>query len=148
MGHSGNAGIESASPGRISTTHNDWVRLSARVQLTAERFRGVFVENQDFSKVISRWDSARTLFYVDPPYLGINGYNLSFSRKDHVRLLRQLGQVQGFVVLSGYASPLYDMWLEGWSQLSIPARSNRNTMRKETIWINPAATVALPQTLL
>lgn len=148
MGHSGNAGIENATPGQMRTTQNDWIGLPARIRLMAERFKKVYVENQDFSKIISRWDSPTTLFYADPPYLGINRYNVGMDRKDHVRLLKQLHQVQGLVVLSGYASPLYDMWLGGWSRSSTPVRTNRATLRTEVVWSNPAATVALPPTLL
>lgn len=34
----------------------------------AKRIKGVIIENQDFRKIIQRFDSINTLFYCDPPY--------------------------------------------------------------------------------
>jgi hypothetical protein len=63
-------------------------------------------------------DAHDTLHFVDPPYvrstrkIGGRGYGRCYrhemSNDDHVRLLEALRNLDGMVVLCGYASDLYD----------------------------------------
>lgn len=66
---------------------------------------------------------------------------------DHVALLDALrGGVAGMVVLSGYASDLYDQHLPGWEKHTTTARisGGRGTaLREEVVWLNPACSAAL-----
>lgn len=77
-----------------------------------ERIKNVQIENQDWSDCMFDYDSPGTVFYCDPPYLDTDTsvYKLKFSRADHIRLLDQIMQTQGFVALSGYPNPLYDSY--------------------------------------
>lgn len=66
---------------------------------------------------------------------------------DHLALLDALrGVVDGMVVLSGYASDLYDQHLPGWEKRTTKAliSGGRGTvMREEVVWLNPACVDAL-----
>lgn len=76
------------------------------------RFKNVLVENLDWSQCISDFDAKDAVFYCDPPYLDTDGggYVHKFSRQDHVQLLNQIQDTQGFVAISGYANELYDSY--------------------------------------
>jgi DNA adenine methylase len=86
-----------------------------------ERLSNVIIESDDFEKIIKRWDSVETFFYMDPPYYGAEGYYSGFSKDDHERLLRLLKEVKGKWLLSGYANELYDRELEGFNRYEFRA---------------------------
>lgn len=86
---------------------------TALLSLVAERFRYVQVEHQDFATIIQTYQTPRTLFYVDPPYVGCedyydNGEMPPFSEEDHRRLATLLNATPAFVALSYYAHPFVD----------------------------------------
>jgi len=66
------------------------------------RLSGVIIECLDFEAFIRRYDSAGTLFYLDPPYWGCEGdYGKAlFSRADFQRLSDALAGIKGSFVLS------------------------------------------------
>lgn len=116
----------------------DWVHMAA------ERLKDAMIENDDALKVISRFDDPRTLFYVDPPYLGTSRGRLDHYRcelageEDHVRLADQLLAVQGMVIISGYPSALYDELYKGWTVLETTNPTNGNgTSAIERLWLSP-----------
>ncbi len=80
-----------------------------------DRLRGVYIENQDFRDIIKWYDSTRTLFYVDPPYLehGL-GYIHYMSKQDHIDLAHILAGVEGFAILSAMDSDLYRQLYADW----------------------------------
>ena len=49
--------------------------------------------------------------------------------------LRWIG-LRGSVVLSGYASPIYDSALAGWRRIEMSATGDRQTKRREVLWCN------------
>jgi DNA adenine methylase len=80
----------------------------------AERFRRVQVERLDWRDCLSRYDSADTCFYLDPPYhpetRGIdrsNAYRHDLTGADHQELVERVASLVGSVLISGYAHPLY-----------------------------------------
>jgi len=91
-----------------------WRSLNNLVEVR-ERLSNVIIECDDFEKVIKRWDSKETFFFLDPPYYGVEDYYSGFGREDHERLLRLLKEVKGKWLLSGYANELYDRELEGFN---------------------------------
>jgi DNA adenine methylase len=68
----------------------------------SERFRGVIIENFDFEECIRRYDNPETLFYCDPPYMGLSYYNFKFEYRDHNRLANLLKEIEGKVIVSYY----------------------------------------------
>jgi DNA adenine methylase len=147
-----------ANSNRSGTTPaHDWMSYPVALQAIVERVQGkaVIIESRDASKVMAQHDSPATLHYVDPPYLPetrspANKYDLKhrmyrheLSRGEHVKLLGFLKRLEGMVVLSGYASDLYDARLRGWRRFEISALADGARARTEVLWINPACSAAL-----
>ncbi|MBO0795195.1 MAG: DNA adenine methylase [Ktedonobacteraceae bacterium] len=79
----------------------------------AERFRLVQIENPDFERLIQTYQTPRTLFYCDPPYIGCEApYKVGdaplFTEQDHRRLAVLLNETPSLVVLSYYEHPWLD----------------------------------------
>jgi len=79
----------------------------------AQRFRYVQIECLDFAQLITTYETPRTLFYVDPPYMGTEDcYNTEdapfFTSDDHARLATALNATPALVALSYYEHPLLD----------------------------------------
>ena len=144
-----------------TTSAHDWANYPPAVAALAQRFRGVVIENRPAAEVISYFDGARgkpapegVLFYVDPPYVQSTrsekrcqlapstGYLHEMDDAGHAALLEQLLRIRGMVVLSGYATPLYDDALQGWRRLEFDAHADGARPRVEVLWINPAACAA------
>jgi DNA (cytosine-5)-methyltransferase 1 len=71
------------------------------------------------------------------------GYRHELDADDHRRLLDLLDGLSGMVVLSGYASPLYDDALNGWIRIETKALADGARPRTEVLWLNPACHDAL-----
>ena len=66
------------------------------------------------------------------------------TEAEHVELLDLLKRVEGSVVLSGYASPLYDSVLAGWErhEFEMPnhaGQGRRKQRRQEVVWVRRSA---------
>lgn len=93
--------------------------------------------------------SPDTLLYVDPPYLASTRRSLQYlhelhTEPEHAELLDHIEAVEAKVVLSGYASELYDQRLADWDRIEIPASTQQggdDAARTEVLWCNfPAST--------
>jgi DNA adenine methylase len=71
-----------------------------------------FVENTDFQKVVEKYDSPTTYFYMDPPYWKTENYysNHDFDVNDHLRLADCIKGIQGKFSLSYYDFPQLSEW--------------------------------------
>lgn len=86
---------------------------------------------------------ARALVYCDPPYLGSARarpqrglYRFEMmGEEEHVRLLRILAALPAMVMISGYASALYDEALRDWRRTSFTAQT-RGGPATEVVWMN------------
>ena len=66
-----------------------------------ERLRGVNIEHKDYADLIRVYDRKAALFYLDPPYVGAEGYyDGPFTPDDHKRLRAALGPLKGRFILS------------------------------------------------
>lgn len=143
MGH-GASGVRKhrtgfrVNPHRQRTTAaDDWMAWPAVIPAFVDRLRGVTIESRPAAKLIADHDTPATLFYVDPPYMFetrsqkrsrgdlYHGYRHELTDADHTRLLQQLRAVRGLVVLSGYASPLYEQALAGWRRIEHKTTADR-----------------------
>lgn len=111
----------------------------------AARLKGVMIENDDAISIINRFDDRRTLFYVDPPYIGVSektvrqAYAHLMDESEHIRLAETLLKAKGMVVLSGFASSIYDELYAGWTVLEKTNQANGNNMTVERLWLSPMA---------
>ncbi len=63
--------------------------------------KGWIIENLDFRELIPKYDSEKTFFYLDPPYLtGGKQYKFSFTIEDFKDLKRILDSVKGYWLLN------------------------------------------------
>jgi len=111
-----------------------------------KRLQGVLLLNRPALDVIRQYDGPRTLFYLDPPYLhetrtARNVYVYEMTMADHHELLDTIKQCRGKVMLSGYASELYDRSLAGWTRHTYEIANHASGGRKkgretEVLWTN------------
>ncbi|MGW0052077.1 DNA adenine methylase [Nocardia nova] len=115
-----------------------------RFAAVAERLHAVSLECRPAAEVIAAYgECPEVCLYVDPPYLGSvrSGVNYAHEMRsdaDHEQLLESLLRARAAVVLSGYASDLYDTALTGWTRIAIPAFTGNGTTgaRTEVVWCN------------
>lgn len=158
----GISGTHSKSEGNWSRSKLDnkncdkWKRLKERLEPVHKRFMGVQVDSQDALKCIEYWDAPDVTFYIDPPYVldtregSGKQYEHEMENSDHADLIETLLSVQGPVVLSGYAHPIYDpLCAAGWETHQYKARASTKVAsaaagegkpeRVEVVWRNPQA---------
>ena len=126
-----------------------WQKYPDALLAIVDRMKGVVVENRDALEVIPIWDREDAVFYLDPPYLADlrrspNIYNCEMTEAQHVALLEVACKIKGTVLISGYASDMYDRMLSGWERYekSMLAQgtgnSNDSRLRVEVLWVKPA----------
>jgi DNA adenine methylase len=117
----------------------------ARIAPAAVRIADVSLECRPAIEVIAAYGRhPDVLIYADPPYLGSTRAGGRYqhemtSSDDHGELLSALLDCRAGVVLSGYASPLYDSTLEGWHRREIGTQTGNGTgerSRTEVLWSN------------
>jgi DNA adenine methylase len=110
------------------------------------RFRDVQIECDDWRTVMSRYDCAETLFYVDAPYhpaTRIGGeYRHELTHRDHRAIVDCVLAMRGMIILSGYDHETYKpLERAGWKRVDYHVRthaSDYRTRRIESIWLSPS----------
>jgi DNA adenine methylase len=136
--------------GRNYNAVRDVLDLTA-VERAAQRLRWVQLENKRASEVIKKYDHIQTLFYFDPPYVEEtrstnNQYAIEWRGDNlHIEAADLLRQCAGYVVVSGYACPLYTELYEdhGWHRVDKEAQTNSGGKRIESLWLSPRTVEAL-----
>lgn len=71
------------------------------LKAVSHRLRSVVIEHMDFEHLIEVYDRPDALFYLDPPYFGVEEYYATgFSPEDHARLHDALDRIKGRFILS------------------------------------------------
>ncbi|MGP1488376.1 MAG: DNA adenine methylase [Peptoanaerobacter stomatis] len=79
----------------------DVEKMKSYIQEIQTRLTNVVIENRSFEKIIQKYDSDTTLFYLDPPYHNTEKhYNTGFNEESHRLLNKLLKQVKAKFVLS------------------------------------------------
>lgn len=152
----GHTGFRIDTKREYGTAQHLWTTYPASIAAAGQRMSGVLIENRPALDVMQQHDSPGTLHFVDPPYMhetrvmtgSRRTYNHELTNLDHVELLEGLLELEGFVVLSGYDSPLYRARLTGWACYTTKSRisAGRGTaIREEMVWLNPRCAAALNQ---
>lgn len=150
----GSTGFRIDTKREYGTAQHLWMQYPAAVSAAGQRLTGVVIENRPAIDVMRQHDAPTTLHFVDPPYMhetrvmdaSRSYYRHEMTDADHAELLDVVLELEGFVVLSGYASPLYETRLAHWQKSTTSARisAGRGTgLRTECVWINPACADAL-----
>jgi DNA adenine methylase len=126
-----------------------------RIAAAAERLHHVSLECRPALELIAWYGrSPEVLLYCDPPYLGSTRDSSAYRHEmttddEHRELGAALRSVKASVVLSGYASDLYDLELfPDWHRAAFPSGTGQNAgewaNRTEVLWSNrpfPQATL-------
>ena len=123
----------------------EWTGIPLALSVSSDRFKGVTIENIDYRKLIPKFDTSETFFYVDPPYTlgsrnaGGKGYVHEMSDEDHRQLSWILHRVKGKAAISGYPSSLYDDLYSDWRKdtKEVGANGQRGSVKRvECLWMN------------
>lgn len=142
--HNKKTGFRSNSNRSGTTPALDWRNYPGEFGAIVERLRGVVIENRDAKEVMQAHDSTHTLHYVDPPYVSETrdkgqDYKFEMTDLDHQQLADCLHSLKGMVILSGYASILYEQLFADWHRIERKAHADGAKHRVEVIWLNAAA---------
>lgn len=118
----------------------NWCELPQKILMAAERLRGVQIENRPALELIPRFNYKNVLIYCDPPYMlqtrHGKQYKCEMSDSDHEELLEVLLKHNGYVILSGYDTDLYNDILKGWNRYETRSYTQSQTMKQEVVWMN------------
>lgn len=120
-----------------------WLGSVEGLSEIAQRLQRVQVENAPAVEVIQRYDTPKTLFYLDPPYVHASrgdksAYGFEMTDEEHCELAECLHGIHGRAVVSGYRTDLYDDLFRDWYRVDADERrcSSVGTMRQESAWLN------------
>lgn len=88
-------GTATTSPARLNL-----LRLEEDLSAVHLRLHQVFIEHLDWSACIKRYDRPHTLFYLDPPYWGTEGYGVEFGLEQYDQMAELLRSMKGKAVVS------------------------------------------------
>jgi DNA adenine methylase len=145
-----------SQPGLGGADHgHKFVSVVDRLDACAQRLRPVIIEHKPAVQVIARFGAdPHAALYVDPPYLADvrslktkrrgGDYHVEYHSDDeHRELAEVLHSARAAVLLSGYASPLYEALYGDWARLerdvdvSLSHGTDRPMKRAtEVIWSN------------
>lgn len=118
----------------------NWYRLPEWIIEISERLRQVQIECRPALEVIRRFDYENVFMYIDPPYLlGTRRgkqYKHEMSDSDHEELLQELLNSKAKIMLSGYASEMYDTVLSEWNRMEFSSHAEQGKPRTEVVWMN------------
>ena len=120
-----------------------WLGSVEGLSEIAQRLLRVQIENVPALELIARYDTAETLFYLDPPYVhaargDAAAYANEMSDDDHIALADCLASIRGRAVLSGYRTPLYDKLYAQWTRVDAGEKLAHSVRapREESLWMN------------
>ncbi len=91
--------------------YQTWNKVPLIVEKVAERFKNVFLENSDYRAILSKWDSEDTLFYLDPPYEGVETLYYEMNKNNgfnHWEMYECLSKINGSYMVSYYGGESSD----------------------------------------
>lgn len=139
------SGFRASARKAHSTEVMGWNNYPPQIKHFHHRLKQVRIENRDALEVVQQQDGARTVFYVDPPYVPKtrntkHRYEYDMDNEDHRELAKLLHSIEGMVLLSGYPSELYEELYGSWERFERRARTQRTDKEAtECLWLNPAA---------
>lgn len=153
-------GFRSTSSRSGTTPAMDWMNYPAALESVVRRLQGVVIENRDALACMAHHDKVSTLHYVDPPYTHSTrstkvrhtrtgkSYKHEMSDQQHEELAEFLQTLVGAVVISGYASPLYERLYRDWRRVDRLAMADGARPRIESLWLNSIAELGIAQASL
>lgn len=88
-------GTATTAPGRLNL-----LRIEEDLSAVHLRLHQVFIEHLNWANCIERYDRPHTLFYLDPPYWGTEGYGVDFGLEQYDRMAELLRTIKGKAAVS------------------------------------------------
>ena len=88
-------GTATTSPPRLNL-----LRLEEDLSAVHLRLHQVVIEQLDWAECVRRYDRQHSLFYMDPPYWGTEGYDVSFDLGQYDKMAALLHSIKGRAVVS------------------------------------------------
>jgi len=139
------ANCKNTSRSGMSGVISRWLGGVEAMPEIADRLLRVQIENRPARDVIRLYDSPRTLFYCDPPYIhstrgDSKAYGYETADDEHRALAGVLNSAEGMVAVSNYDCDLMNELYPPprWSKVVGPAKTNHSTKGKrvEVLWVN------------
>jgi DNA adenine methylase len=114
-----------------------WANLPTTVAEAADFLKHVYIENLDYQDCIKKWDCQECLFYMDPPYEGVEKNFYHPNKKDgfdHKAMADFVKTIQGSCVISYYDSELIRSYYpenEGFQHFTKNVVKNMQTSEKK-----------------
>lgn len=89
-----------------------------------ERIKDVKIENKDWLDVVKKYDSPKTLFYLDPPYFQTDNTAYSHDRIDYEKIAEVMKKMKGFAVLSINDKPEMRKIFKGFKMKKVVVRNH------------------------
>lgn len=139
------ANCKDTSRAGMSGVVSRWLGGVEMLPEIAQRLLRVQIENRPAVDVIRLYDSPKTLFYCDPPYMhstrgDSRAYRHEMTDDQHRELADVLNHVKGKVAFSNYDCESLDQWYpqSKWFKHACEPRTNHATKgrRVEVLWTN------------
>lgn len=139
------ANCKDTSRSGMSGVVSRWLGGVDALDEIARRLIRVQIENRPAVDLIRLYDSAKTLFYCDPPYLhatrgDTKAYGFEMDENQHREFAKTVNECVGMVAVSGYDHPLMEQlfpagrWFKSMG-LDKTIHSTKGT-RQEVLWTN------------
>ncbi|MDP1655730.1 MAG: DNA adenine methylase [Hylemonella sp.] len=76
------------------------LRLEEQLSAVHLRLHQVFVEHLSWANCLTKYDRPHSLFYMDPPYWGTEGYGVEFGLEQYDQMASLMGSMKGKAVVS------------------------------------------------
>ena len=139
------ANCKDTSRAGMSGVVSRWLGGVEALSEIAQRLIRVQIENRPAVDVIRLYDSPKTLFYCDPPYLhatrgDAKAYGFEMDEDQHREFAEAVTVCKGMVAVSGYDHPFMEILFkpERWFKTLGPAQTIHSTKgtRTEVLWTN------------
>ena len=139
------ANCKNTSRAGMSGVVSRWLGGVGALDDIAQRLMRVQIENRPAIDVIRLYDSPKTLFYCDPPYLhatrgDVKAYGFEMDEGQHREFAEVVNACSGMVAVSGYDHPLMDKLFEPekWFKTLGARKTIHSTKgtRQEVLWTN------------
>lgn len=96
------AKIEGRTFGTSTTgaPHLNLLRIEEELSNAHYRLSKVLIENLDWIRCIEKYDRPHTLFYLDPPYWGTEGYGVEFGLDQYIKMAHLAKTIKGQMIIS------------------------------------------------
>ncbi|MFQ5915331.1 MAG: DNA adenine methylase [Nitrospinota bacterium] len=137
------ANCKNTSRAGMSGVISRWLGGVEALDEIAQRLLRVQIENRPATEVIRLYESHKTLFYCDPPYLhetrgDSKAYGFEMDEEEHRELAKTLNSCTGKVAISGYRCDPMDELYKGWRRFDAPEKNCHSIKkrRQECLWMN------------